>query len=153
MQSSTLLHLESCLDGREGFCVTSASEDFFSRQLDERIGYRSRWQQQTHPTNPTTTKNPIIKNGETRWWTRVHQGGGARAREKDRMSSSSRSTSSRLAAGLQPFSNNSKAMIRGLGSVELFELCETFPKVQCSHCLFFFLESRKCLLHLRTILG
>ena len=34
-----------------------------------------------------------------------------------------------------PFSKNSKAMIRELGNVELFELCETFPKVQCSHCL------------------
>ena len=36
-----------------------------------------------------------------------------------------------------PFSKNSKAMIHELGSVELFELCETFPKVQYSHCLFF----------------
>ena len=26
-------------------------------------------------------------------------------------------------------------MIRDLGNVELFELCETVPKVQCSHCL------------------
>ena len=34
-----------------------------------------------------------------------------------------------------PFSKNSKAMIRELGNVELFELCDTFPKVQCSHCL------------------
>ena len=34
-----------------------------------------------------------------------------------------------------PFSNNSKAMIRELGNVELFELCETIPKVQCSQCL------------------
>ena len=34
-----------------------------------------------------------------------------------------------------PFSNNPKAMIRELGNVELFELCETTPKVQCSHCL------------------
>ena len=34
-----------------------------------------------------------------------------------------------------PFSKNSKAMIRELGNVELFELCETIPKVQCSHCL------------------
>ena len=24
-----------------------------------------RWKQQRHPTNPTKTKNPIIKNGET----------------------------------------------------------------------------------------
>ena len=36
-----------------------------------------------------------------------------------------------------PFSENSKAMIRELGNVELFELCETVPKVQCSHCLLF----------------
>ena len=36
-----------------------------------------------------------------------------------------------------PFSNNSKAMIRELGNVELFELCETVPKVQCSQCLLF----------------
>ena len=34
-----------------------------------------------------------------------------------------------------PFSNNSKEMIRELGNVELFELCETVPKVQCSQCL------------------
>ena len=36
-----------------------------------------------------------------------------------------------------PFSNNSKAMIRELGNVELFELCETIPKVHCSHCLLY----------------
>ena len=34
-----------------------------------------------------------------------------------------------------PFSNNSKEMIRDLGNVELFESCETTPKVQCSQCL------------------
>ena len=34
-----------------------------------------------------------------------------------------------------PFSNNSKAMIRDLGNAELFELCEAIPKVQCSQCL------------------
>ena len=34
-----------------------------------------------------------------------------------------------------PFSKNSKEMIRELGNVELFELCETIPEVQCSHCL------------------
>ena len=33
-----------------------------------------------------------------------------------------------------PFSNNSKEMIRELGNAELFELCETNPKVQCSEC-------------------
>ena len=30
-----------------------------------------------------------------------------------------------------PFSEYSKEMIRELGNVELFELCETVPKVQC----------------------
>ena len=44
------------------------------------------------------------------------------------------------------FSNNSQAMIRELGNVELFELCETFPKVSS------LLESRICVLHLRTML-
>ena len=34
-----------------------------------------------------------------------------------------------------PYSDESKAMIRELGNVELVELCETIPKVQCSHCL------------------
>ena len=32
------------------------------------------------------------------------------------------------------FSKNSKEMVRELGNVELFELCEAIPKVQCSHC-------------------
>ena len=32
-----------------------------------------------------------------------------------------------------PFSKKSKEIIRELGNVELFELCETIPKVQCSH--------------------
>ena len=36
-----------------------------------------------------------------------------------------------------PFSENSKEMIRDLGNVELFELCETTPKVQCSQCLLY----------------
>ena len=36
-----------------------------------------------------------------------------------------------------PFSDNSKAMIREMGNVELFELCETIPKVQCSECLLY----------------
>ena len=34
-----------------------------------------------------------------------------------------------------PFSEKSKKMIRDMGNVELFELCETNPKVQCSECL------------------
>ena len=36
-----------------------------------------------------------------------------------------------------PFSDESKAMIREMGAVELFELCETIPKVQCSECLLY----------------
>ena len=34
-----------------------------------------------------------------------------------------------------PFSDESKEMVREMGNVELFELCETIPKVQCSECL------------------
>ena len=46
-------------------------------------------------------------------------------------------------AGLQqknvynPYNKNSKEMIPELGNVELFELCETIPKVQCSQCLLY----------------
>ena len=36
-----------------------------------------------------------------------------------------------------PLSKKSKTMIRELVIVELFELCETTPKVQCSHCLLY----------------
>ena len=36
-----------------------------------------------------------------------------------------------------PFSKKSQEMIRELGNVELFELCETAPKVQCSLCLLY----------------
>ena len=36
-----------------------------------------------------------------------------------------------------PFSEKSKKMIRDIGDVELFELCETIPKVQCSECLLY----------------
>ena len=52
---------------RESICVTSAtSNGFLQKYLDERIGFRSSWKQQGHATNPTKSKNPIIKNGETR---------------------------------------------------------------------------------------
>ena len=36
-----------------------------------------------------------------------------------------------------PFSEESKAMIREMDNVELFELCETIPKVQCPECLLY----------------
>ena len=36
-----------------------------------------------------------------------------------------------------PFNKDSKEMIRELGNVKLFELCETTPKVQCAHCLLY----------------
>ena len=35
------------------------------------------------------------------------------------------------------FSDESKVMIRDTGNVELFELCETISKLQCSECLLF----------------
>ena len=36
-----------------------------------------------------------------------------------------------------PFSDDSKAMIHEMGTAELFELCETIPKVQCSECVLY----------------
>ena len=39
-----------------------------------------------------------------------------------------------------PFSDHSKAMIREMGNVELFELCETIPKVPCSQCLLYWYQ-------------
>ena len=36
-----------------------------------------------------------------------------------------------------PFSDESKVMIRDMDNVELFELCETVPKVQCSESLLY----------------
>ena len=51
-----------------------------------------------------------------------------------------------------PFSDDSKAMIREMGNVELFELRGTIPNVQCSECTSL-LESRSdLLLHLWTLL-
>ena len=51
-----------------------------------------------------------------------------------------------------PFSNNSKAMIRELGTIEIFQLCETYSN-STVFSLSSLLESRNCPLHLRTILG
>ena len=39
-----------------------------------------------------------------------------------------------------PFSEKSKKMIQDLGNVELFELCETKPKVQCSERLLYWTQ-------------
>ena len=50
-----------------------------------------------------------------------------------------------------PFSNNSKEMIRELGIVELFELCETIHTKSAMFSMSSLLESRNCLLHLRTV--
>ena len=43
-----------------------------------------------------------------------------------------------------PFRDDSKAMIREMGNVELFELCETIPKVQRSQCLFIGIKGMIC---------
>ena len=43
-----------------------------------------------------------------------------------------------------PFSNNSISMIRKMGNVDLLELCETIPKVQCSQCLLYWNEGVIC---------
>ena len=49
-----------------------------------------------------------------------------------------------------PFSKKSKEMIRELDNVELFQLCETTPKVQFPR-MSSLLESRYCVLHLRAM--
>ena len=36
-----------------------------------------------------------------------------------------------------PFTEKSKKMIKDMGNVELFQLCETNPKVQCKECLLY----------------
>ena len=72
--------------------------------------------------------------------------------KKDRKSFSSRrlhATCSRITS--TPFSKNSKEMIRELGNVELFELCENYTK-SSMFSLSSSLESRNCVLHLRTML-
>ena len=46
---------------------------------------------------------------------------------------------------------NSMEMIREFGNVELFEVCETTRKVQCSHCLLYWNQGI-VYLHLRTTL-
>ena len=43
-----------------------------------------------------------------------------------------------------PFSDDSTAMIREMGNVELFESCETIPKVQCSECLLYWNQGVIC---------
>ena len=160
---------------------TISFKDSWVKELDS-----SRWKQQRHPTNPTKTKNPIVKNGKKRRWTRIHTKLRVDANKNSRRRSikngrqestkveeldidfkvpgmshavvteaghfrvqelfkkiESRPHREVLQADLQqnnlcnPFSNNSKAMIREMGNVELFELCETVPKLQCSQCLLY----------------
>ena len=43
-----------------------------------------------------------------------------------------------------PFGEKSKKMIQDMGNVELFELCETTPKVQCSECLLYWTQGIVC---------
>ena len=96
--------------------------------------------------------NPVRPHSSKRWtsilgvWIATHavvkQAENFRVRglvKEDRQSPSSRSTSSRFQQNnvYNPFSDKSKAMIREMGNVELFELCETIPKVQSSQCLLY----------------
>ena len=41
-----------------------------------------------------------------------------------------------------PFSEKSKKMIRDMGNVELFDLCETIPQVQCSECFLYWSQGK-----------
>ena len=44
----------------------------------------------------------------------------------------------------KPLSNNSKEKIDEMGNVELFKLCETLPKVQCSQCFLYWNQGIVC---------
>ena len=43
-----------------------------------------------------------------------------------------------------PFSDDSKAMIREMGNVKLFELCETILEAQCSECFHYWNQGVIC---------
>ena len=43
-----------------------------------------------------------------------------------------------------PFSEKSKKMMQDMGKVELIELCETIPKVQCSECFLYWTQDIVC---------
>ena len=43
-----------------------------------------------------------------------------------------------------PFSEKSKKMIKDMDNVELFDLCETIPKVQCKECLLYWNRGIVC---------
>ena len=145
---------------RKYMCHLASSNDFLQRSLDERIGFRSSWSskdtQRIQPkpkTQLSRTGRPVgeqqfIQLDEMDIDFRVPGLSHAVVKEAENVSVQelvkkieSHPHRSTLQADLQqnkidnPFSNNSKAMIRELGNVELFELCETTPKVQCSHCL------------------
>ena len=117
------------------------------------------------------------ENGETRRWARVHQGGGARhwlqstrivtcscersrtfpssrACQKDRKSSSSRSTSSRLAAEylLQPIQQQFEGDDPRIGQCRVIRVVRNCTKSAILK-MPSLLELRNCPQHLRTILG
>ena len=48
--------------------------DYWMKEMDSEVAGSSKDTQRIQPK----TKNPIIKNRETRGWTRIHPGGGAR---------------------------------------------------------------------------
>ena len=77
------------------------------------------------------------QNGAIRWWTLVHPARGDRHRLQGVwIATCSYPHRQALQADLQqsdaynPSIEKSKKMIRDMGNVELFELCETIPKVQ-----------------------
>ena len=49
---------------------TTSFKDNWMYELDSEVA----GSKQRYPMNPTKTKKPIIKNGETRRWKRVHKG-------------------------------------------------------------------------------
>ena len=138
-------------------------------EIEERTTFdRDTLKQEKHDevTDPTSTERPVLVDQEKEHkidftvprlsHATVQEAEHLRVQElvkKDRKSSSSRSTSCRLAPNnvYNPFIKNSKAMIRELVDVELFRVVRNYTK-SLMFSLSPFLESRNCVLHLRTML-
>ena len=101
------------------------------KELGSEIAGGSEDSQQTQP-------NPIVSTGRP---VKSEQQSGSRALHADLQQNNA----------YNPFSDESKAMIREMGNAELFELCETIQKSAMLR-MPSLLESRNCPLHLWTSL-
>ena len=118
--------------------IAGSSED--TQRIQSKPNYQVRWDPyvDTNKQNVTCWHLNILKKithrGAPYWW--INKRSTKLQLWKKQKISEFKSSSKRSKIILiEKHFTNSKAMIRELGHVELFELCETFPKVKCSHCL------------------